>query len=113
MAESFRDRLFIFFLLIIGFCIATPAGIGIGIGLSYFQSDTFKLIQAFSLAIASGAFLHVSLFEILVGHKHSHETKNHDHQHDKSELCDKIVLCIRFGLFLIGFIAMGSLAVFD
>ncbi|KAL0477321.1 hypothetical protein AKO1_005248 [Acrasis kona] len=91
--EGFR-RGWIVVLFIIAFSLATPVGIAIGLGLSENSGLGFDLAKNCLLALASGAFIHVALFEVLF------------HQPD-----NVILKIIRFILYIIGFVQMAILSV--
>jgi zinc transporter ZupT len=88
------SRAWVAILFIIAFSLATPGGIGIGIAIAEQElSPSYQLVQYCLLALASGAFLHVALFEVLF------------HQPDSVSL--KV---IRFILFVTGFAVMAVVA---
>jgi len=142
MENACRRRFIFGFFLLLAYCAATPGGIGIGLAVESLESSStvFKLVQALILAVASGAFLHVSLLEILVNHKHfddddDEEEGEHNHHHssdeeaeplgyenneeeEKSKLrkqrcCDNFVTTLRIGLYFTGFVVMAVLAAFE
>jgi zinc transporter 1/2/3 len=81
-------------LFVIAFSLATPTGIGIGIAIAEQEmTPVYSLVQHCLLALASGAFLHVALFEVLF------------HQPDSA-----ILKIIRFILYVIGFAIMAVIA---
>jgi zinc transporter ZupT len=91
--EGFK-RLWLACVFIITYSISLPAGIAIGIGIAQIdRSLIFKLIQYCLVAFAAGAFLHVSLFEILF-----HSPKN------------ATLKMIRFVLYCTGFAMMAVIA---
>ncbi len=88
-------KIWVALIFIVAFSIMSPIGISIGIGLSTAQaSDSLEIAQGFILSVAAGAFIHVSLFEILF-HQPSHA----------------IIRAIRYGLFVLGFSVMAIIAV--
>ncbi len=83
-------------IFIIAFSVMSPIGIAIGIGISTADpSNALEIAQGFILSVAAGAFIHVSLFEILF-HQPSHA----------------IIRAIRYGLFVLGFAVMAIIAGF-
>jgi hypothetical protein len=104
--------------LVLSFSIATPVGIGIGIGITESgktqNNDGWLIAQSCLLALAAGAFLHVSLFEVLGSTHHSHR-HGLDHEngdgHQEGDPHPLYTLA-KFVLFLIGFAIMSILAPF-
>jgi zinc transporter 1/2/3 len=87
-------RAWVAVLFIIAFSLATPTGIGIGIAIAEQEvTPAYQLVQYCLLALASGAFLHVALFEVLF------------HQPNSA-----ILKVLRFVLYIIGFSIMAVVA---
>lgn len=77
-------------LFVVSFSLASPVGVGIGIGISRAgakkYSDQFDLVSGIFLALASGAFLYVSMFEIMAeGHDHDHNAHGEEDSHNHSD----------------------------
>lgn len=88
------ERVWVAILFVLAFSVATPGGIGIGMAIAEQETTpTYQLVQYCLLALASGAFLHVALFEVLF--------------HQPSSVKLKV---IRFMLFIIGFAIMAVIA---
>lgn len=98
--------------LVISFAIATPVGIAIGIGITESgassENNGWLVAESCLLALAAGAFLHVSLFEVLGSHNHSHGPDDEDHEEEPHP----IYSLVKFILFIIGFAVMAILAPF-
>jgi zinc transporter ZupT len=87
-------RLWLAIVFVVTYSFSTPCGIGIGILIA--QQDVkpaYKLTQYCLLALASGAFLNVALFEVLF-----HQPKR------------ALLKVIRFILYVFGFTVMAVLA---
>ena len=120
MEDAFRGRFVYAFVLLILYSCATPGGIGVGIAVITLEgsSSVFKLVQALILSLASGAFLHVSLLEILINHKHLDDQStlpvNETPAQKKQRVrTDNIFTVLRLFLFLMGFAVMAVLAAFE
>lgn len=90
-------RLWVVLLFIVSFSIASPLGIGIGIGIAEIgESPGLALARYFLLSLASGAFVHVAIFETL--------DKNH-------QPSNAILMVLKFVLFTTGFAIMAVIAI--
>ncbi|XP_053218431.1 zinc transporter ZIP2 [Podarcis raffonei] len=61
-------------LYLVVFALMSPAGIGVGIGVSLYNSDGTSLAQALLEGVAAGTFLYVTFLEILPYELRSHES---------------------------------------
>ncbi len=79
----FLSHLIWMIVFLVSFTLATPVGIAIGIGISEkntTSSPVWTIVVNLLLSLAGGAFIHISLFEILNGHSHDH-SHGHSHAH--------------------------------
>jgi zinc transporter ZupT len=111
-----RKQVFLIALLVIIFSASSAIGIGIGIGISVgnpiANNDALDLASGIFIALASGAFIYVAVFEILAdGHKHGEEEIKREileEEYTKSE--KPIWKFMFFILFLLGLNLMALFA---
>ena len=109
-------QVFFIVLLVIIFSASSVIGVGIGIGISAgnpnANNDALDLASGIFIALASGAFIYVAVFEILAdGHKHGEEEIKREILEEESITSEKPVWkFIFFMLFLLGLSLMALFA---